>query len=84
MIQIVRVVRMKKIKNIFNSVPMVTEACREHEFHCDGMCLSQALVCNGYINCPDSRADENNCEVEGKISTCRLLICLKRLKVECT
>ncbi|XP_052819353.1 neuropilin and tolloid-like protein 1 isoform X2 [Mya arenaria] len=37
------------------------DPCDPDEFHCDGICLNQALVCNGHQNCPTSGADEKNC-----------------------
>ncbi|XP_053402482.1 neuropilin and tolloid-like protein 1 isoform X2 [Mercenaria mercenaria] len=45
------------------------EPCDSNEFHCDGMCLSQALVCNGHKNCPDSGDDEKGCETDGASSS---------------
>lgn len=47
---------------------LFSEPCNNNEFHCDGMCLSHALVCNGHKNCPDSGADEKECATEGKVS----------------
>ena len=38
----------------------VAGSCSGHEFFCNDMCLSKALVCNGQWNCPNG-ADERNC-----------------------
>ncbi|KAL4234609.1 Domain first found in C1r [Mactra antiquata] len=43
--------------------------CFKHEFHCDDMCLNQALVCNGHKNCPVSGADEKGCATGSAAST---------------
>ena len=45
---------------------LLSEPCDDGEFHCDGMCLSQALVCNGHTNCPKTGADEKKCGTDGK------------------
>ncbi|KAH3777085.1 hypothetical protein DPMN_178522 [Dreissena polymorpha] len=36
--------------------------CGPDEFHCDDICLNQALVCNGRRNCPTTGADEEGCK----------------------
>lgn len=34
--------------------------CTEAEIACDGVCISDSLVCDGYKNCPGG-ADEKEC-----------------------
>lgn len=52
--------------NKTNKCGLLVAPCAEDEFHCDGMCLNQALVCNGQKNCPVSGKDEQGCDTGGR------------------
>ncbi|CAK9820039.1 Low-density lipoprotein receptor-related protein 1B [Anthophora plagiata] len=41
------------------------DACRNGEFACDGICISNIYNCDGKVDCKD-RADELNCSSEGR------------------